>query len=458
MASLTTRKNGSRFITFRNAKGEPQYITLGKVPKRYADAVKVRVEDLASAKLHGHAPADDTLRWLRNLDDRLYGKLAAVDLVAPRQSITLGEWVTRYVDERRGELKAESQRKLGQTRDKLVGRPKTADRDAVKGYFDPAVPMRQLTPQDAAEWRQWLRSQGLSEAAIKTHSGNAKTIMQEAVRRKLIEDNPFQHLKSGPTPSRYTRYVTPDEIARIIDACPNAEWKLLFGLARYAGLRIPSESHLLTWPDVDWEHGRLTVRSPKTEHHVGHEQRLVPVTPNLMKLLLDRFAECGEDDQHLVTIRGQGRIMRTVRAVCARAGVELWSRLWQTLRSSCEKEWAMTFPQYAVSKWIGHSITVSGRHYANDVPDELFRRAAGVPDADPNNDPNSAQRNAQRNRALLGGNERKRKTTVAQGDDRNSLGFKDFPEYSVSPCTTSTWRRGESNPRPEAFQPELLRV
>jgi hypothetical protein len=36
----------------------------------------------------------------------------------------------------------------------------------------------------------------------------------------------------------------------------------------------------------------------------------------------------------------------------------------------------MTFPQYAVSKWIGHSITVSGKHYANAVPDELFARAA----------------------------------------------------------------------------------
>jgi hypothetical protein len=37
----------------------------------------------------------------------------------------------------------------------------------------------------------------------------------------------------------------------------------------------------------------------------------------------------------------------------------------------------MTFPQYAVSKWIGHSTTVSGRHYANDVPDEMFEKASG---------------------------------------------------------------------------------
>jgi hypothetical protein len=39
---------------------------------------------------------------------------------------------------------------------------------------------------------------------------------------------------------------------------------------------------------------------------------------------------------------------------------------------------AMSFPQYAVSKWIGHSITVSGRHYANDVPMELFAKAAKI--------------------------------------------------------------------------------
>lgn len=32
--------------------------------------------------------------------------------------------------------------------------------------------------------------------------------------------------------------------------------------------------------------------------------------------------------------------------------------------------------QFAVSRWIGRSITISGKHYANAVPDELFERAA----------------------------------------------------------------------------------
>ena len=435
MASVTTRRNGSRFIGFIDGNGKPQTIYVGKAALRHAEEARVKVEDLVSAKVTGHASADETSRWLAGLDDRMIGKLARVDLTVPRQSVTLQGWLTQHVDQREGELKPESRRKLGLTRDKLLA------------YFDPQTPLRRITPQQAAEWRQWLRGQKLSEAVIKTYSGNAKTLLQEAVRRKLIGDNPLQHLKSGPTPSRYTRYITADEITRIIDACADSEWKLLFGLARYAGLRIPSESHPLRWGHVDGERGRLTVRSPKTEHHA---ERVVLITPKLMKRLLDRIAECGEDDQHLVTIRGQGRIMKQVRAICARAGVELRARLWQTLRASCEKEWAMTFPQYVVSKWIGHSITVSGRHYANDVPDELYKQAArtGM----------QAQRNAQQKAHETGRNDAKQKATASVANGRNSLGCENLQESSVSPATTRDWRRGESNPRPGTFQPGPLRV
>ncbi len=338
MASITTRKNGSRFITFRNAHGIPRHITLGKVAKRYAESVKVRVEDLASAGIHGHAPSDDTARWLASLDDRLYDKLAAVDLVPEREHATIGTLVENYIAQREDDLKPESIRKLRQTETKLLA------------HFDAAMPLRKITPEDAAAWRRCLKDLGLSEAAIRTHCGNVKTMLAEAVRRKVIDENPFATLKSGPTPSKYTRYVTPEEIERVIDACPDSEWRLLFGLARYAGLRIPSESHRLTWADVDFDRGRLTVHSPKTERYAGHAQRMVPITPKLMALLQDRFEAMPEGDTQLVTIAGKGAVIRRVRRIWARAGVEPWARLWQTLRSSCEKEWAMTFPQYAVSK------------------------------------------------------------------------------------------------------------
>lgn len=380
---MTTRKNGSRFITFRCVAGQPRHITLGRVNKRYALAVKVKVEDLVSAIIHGHAPTDETVIWLKTIEDRLYEKLEAVGLIPENQRTTLGQWLDEYLAEREDDLKPSSLNKLGQVRAKLLA------------FFDEDTPIRSITPTDAADWRRFLKELGLSEATIKSHSGNAKTIMAQAVRRKVLDESAFTELKSGPTPSRYTRYITPDEIQRVIDACPNAEWRLLFGLARYAGLRIPSESHILTWSDVDFDRGRLTVRSPKTEHHAGHEQRIVPITPKLMPLLQARFDECQPGEDRLVTIGGKGALIRPVRQIWKRAGVEPWKRLWQTQRQSCEKEWAMFFPQYAVSKWIGHSITISGRHYANAVPDELLDKAADY-DASITGLYGSTQSNAQR--------------------------------------------------------------
>ncbi len=81
--------------------------------------------------------------------------------------------------------------------------------------------------------------------------------------------------------------------AKIIDECPNTEWALPFGLARYAGLRIPSECHLLTWASVRLAEGELIVRSPKTERHEGKALRIVPIDPRLRPLLEDRFDVMG---------------------------------------------------------------------------------------------------------------------------------------------------------------------
>ena len=45
-------------------------------------------------------------------------------------------------------------------------------------------------------------------------------------------------------------------------------------LARYGGLRCPSEVVALTWADVDWERGRFLVKAPKTAHHADGRSRV----------------------------------------------------------------------------------------------------------------------------------------------------------------------------------------
>lgn len=391
MASVSSdRRNGSRFIQFQFG-GERRTIRLGKVPKKMAEAFKLRIEFLIAASLTGQPIDQASSLWLANLDDVMYGRLAATGLVPERTSRSLHAWMTEYLDRRKIDLKPSSYKKLIQTQDKL------------KSYFKDDKYLNDLTPLDGENWRLWLKEQGLSEASVRTHCGNAKTILRAAVAMEIIERSPFAKLPSGNTPTRNTRYVTPDEAAQIVEACPNIQWKLLFGLARYAGLRTPSETHLLTWNEVDWDRARLFVRSPKTEHHPGHESREVPITPKLMPILREGAART--TGMKIVTIRGESNLRRRLLRIVNDAGVEPWDTIFQTLRRSCEIEWAQSFPQYAVSKWIGHSIVISGRHYANSIPDELFDR---ITNAGKQGDDSKSMQNPVQHRAARGRIEKNR--------------------------------------------------
>ena len=57
-------------------------------------------------------------------------------------------------------------------------------------------------------------------------------------------------------------------------------------LSRFARLRCPSEIVALRWGDVNWERGRLTVRSPKPARH---DVRVVPIAPELRPILQQLF-------------------------------------------------------------------------------------------------------------------------------------------------------------------------
>jgi hypothetical protein len=50
--------------------------------------------------------------------------------------------------------------------------------------------------------------------------------------------------------------------------------------------------------------------------------------------------------------------------MCAqRAGLFPWDDLFQKFRSCAETDFARRYPQHEVSRWIGHSIAVSEKHY-----------------------------------------------------------------------------------------------
>ena len=128
-----------------------------------------------------------------------------------------------------------------------------------------------------------------------------KAVFWAAQRRKLLTDNPFADLVSAVrgNPSRLY-FVTRDEAGKVLDACPDAEWRLLFALARFGGVRTPSESLALKWGDVDWENNRIRVPSPKTEHIEGKESRPIPMFPELRPHLEAVFDQAEPGTEYVI--------------------------------------------------------------------------------------------------------------------------------------------------------------
>jgi integrase len=368
MASISRESKGRRTIQFVGADKKRRSIRLGKVSQRTAEATKVRVEHLVAARITGHALDDETARWVANLDDVLRDKLSAVGLVPKREAITLAAFIDGYIASR-GDVKPATATVYGHTRRNLVE------------HFGADKLLRDITPGDADEWRLSLVNAGLADNTVRRRSGIAKQFFTVAVRRKLISSNPFADLVAVIKANTSRLYfVRRDEARKVLDACPDAQWRLLFALSRYGGLRCPSEHLALRWGDVDWERSRITVRSAKTEHHVGGDKREIPLYPELLPYLRDVFEEAEPGAEYVITrYRESNANLRTqLNRIIRRAGLEPWPKLFQNLRSTRETELAEEWPMHVVCRWMGNSQPVATKHYLQ-VTDEHFERAVQNP-------------------------------------------------------------------------------
>jgi integrase len=211
---------------------------------------------------------------------------------------------------------------------------------------------------------------------------------------------------------------------------PDGQWRLLFALSRFGGLRCPSEHLALRWSDVDWERGRMTVQSPKTEYHPGGESQIIPLFPELRPHLEAAWEMAEPGTVHVITrYRDANANLRTqLLRIIRRAGLKPWPKLFANLRSTRETELAESFPIHVVCEWIGNSQAVAAKHYLQ-VTDEHFGKAVQNP----------VQQTAELARkAQKPDTAAHKKTPVLQG--------------SATLCTSVQWRIRDSNPRPSGCQ------
>ncbi len=368
-------------IVFRDAAGKQQSLRLGRCTKRTAQNALTGFERVLESHRVGSTIHPDGVKWLERLDDRLHDRVARLGLVEPRKgaaSVTVAELLERFAGA--ALVKDSTRAAYRQTTDSLAA------------FLGADTPLHTVTNEHADAWRKAIaeprtgsdaerrKVKRLSAATVAKRVHVARAIFKKAMRWKLIAANPFEEIRAGSqsNPER-SHYVSREAIGAILAACPDAEWKAIVALSRFAGLRCPSEVVALRWGDVNWEKGRLTVRSAKTAHHDGHAVRVVPIAPELRPILQDLFDGAEEGAEAVVPRLHDPRTnLRThFQRIIGRAGLKPWPRLFHNLRASCATDWVETFPNHVVAGWLGHSPMIAATHYLQ-TRDAHFDMAAGI--------------------------------------------------------------------------------
>jgi integrase len=424
MASISDDPNGRRRILFVAPDGSRKTIRLGKCDRKTAEAINRHVEALLSAKIGGQPIPRDTASWLSGIGDSLKAKLAGVGLVDAEKKITLQEFLADWLKNKEAAgFKRASLRAWGQTVEELT-----------KLFGTKTLLL--ISHADGEAYRVAMQARGLRMTTMHKRLGHGRQMLEDAVRLGHIPVNPWKHVRQRQgDPSERRAYISIADAQRVIEYCPNVWWKLMVALARFGGLRMPSETFSLTWADVDWERNRLSVPSPKTEH-TGKTHRVIPLFALLRPHLEAAFDQTPEGTVFIIPekyrARAQGpdewggaNFRTTFTKIIRKAGVEPWPRLWHSLRASCESDLAQSFPLAVVTKWLGNTPSVALRHYVDPTEAAFTQATDWVPASGAKSGAREARKAAQ----------------------QSSVGNRDKVQLSTESAENEGFPRDSANPR-----------
>lgn len=356
MASVFNLPNGRKGVELYSLKGERFRVRLGKVNQKTADAYAANINRLVAA-IRNNLPDADALRWADGLDKDVRDVLEDAGLVPPLKARTLRELINHFTPT----LKMKPGSRL---------RLMTSLNTLAKHFGDDCDP-KAVTPLLASEYRVTLALK-LAEATIAKRIKDARQIFAWAVRFEIVSKSPFTDVRPGndANPER-NFFVTREMTDKVMEKCPDVQWRLLIALSRYGGLRCPSEHLALQWDDILWDQGKFRVREGKTK------ERWVKLFDELEPYLLAAQSAAAVGEPFVITrYRKSSANLRTLfHKIIRRAGMTPWPRTFHNLRASRQTELVEEYPAHIACAWIGNSEAVARKHYLM-VPDYYYADVA----------------------------------------------------------------------------------
>lgn len=232
----------------------------------------------------------------------------------------------------------------------------------------------EFTKGDGVRFREYLAKQSLASSTQRKRMGFAAQFFTQANDDGLIAVNPFANVDMDRRADESRqKYVSVDDINRIMERCPDWSWRLLIALARYGGLRHPSETTPLTWNDIDWERGTFRVQSPKTARY-GKGSREVPIFESLRPYLVEAFEQADDGAVYVLPEHfreGANNQRTTFQKVVKRAGLDPIPKMFINFRSSAATDLADRFPGHVANAWMGHCEAIARKHYRQVTADHV---------------------------------------------------------------------------------------
>lgn len=190
-----------------------------------------------------------------------------------------------------------------------------------------------------------------------------RSIFKRAVNEGVLKANPFASEKvTAKAADREWPTLDAPVMDKILAACPNEQWRLLFGLCRYAGLRS-GEARALGWDQIG--DTCITLIAPKTG-----KRRQVPIEERMAAMLVSTI-RTPPGPCYRLPGTGHG-LSHGASVIINRAGLSYPKPL-HSLRKACAREWRRAYGESVAALALGHSVTTAAAYYDQLSPADIAK-------------------------------------------------------------------------------------
>jgi len=234
--------------------------------------------------------------------------------------------------------------------------------------------VHQISREIIEEYQNKRLDDGVLSGTVNREVACLKTIFNKAVDWKLVRESPARKIKMLNEPPPIVRYLSEEELPKLLKACEISKAKHLYPIvftALNTGMRL-DEILKLRWRDIDFINGFIHIEVAK-----GGKRRDIPLTTELTRLL--KYGIKVEDTEY-VFCDAKGRpftnINRSWKTAKRRAGIKNFR--FHDLRHTFASYLVMGgVDLYMVSELLGHSSIDVTKRYAHLSP-KYKKRAVEV--------------------------------------------------------------------------------